>query len=590
MLIISILLNAVIIGTFGYLWTSEQFAAKSKKSTIPEYLKGHYWSINVQLDMPDLDPPAVQYTFLDYDPIPDFLERVEAYSMHHNAMLERARNDEEKINFRKSVLRKTWDAAFNDIPGTDVGLLTGGGGRSSNGPPNMLWFVSKIVFNDKEPICWCIPIQPEMGKEITIIANKENMFDLAETFDEMIAEGQEQGKTQYPSDPNFKDDTKAHKIFDKMIKTIENAKTLYYESIYWFGPEGTETGEKTTYRLWLKKPHFAKLEASVNNRIKGTCVVDGDYQWIYWGHKELTFDAESFDKFNNTTYMQNAVHEGYYMSSRIAQELQAYMATLIFDPNIFFSGYDHWEDITDGVRSRGTEVVNGEMCDILEVSYLDNERSKYFWISQNDHLPRKLVEIVRMDVNLIIKEVWSNVFINMDIPSAIFSWSPPDGWIQYFYPELKENLLDKGTPAPDFELVAIDSNKIKLSDYVGNVVLIHFWEHIHSYTMQQLSLFQRLQDRYGNDGLIVMGINTSDDPNVATKALYENGITFINIVDPSVTVQDLRNYVYTKPTTRSANPMSYIIDRDGNVFDAWYGFVEEGDESPANRLKPLGFE
>lgn len=590
LLIISLLLNVITIGTFGYLWASEKLGAKSPKHTIREELREHFWTVNVQLDMPDLDPPAVQYAFFSYDPIPDFLERVKAYSIHYTSMLERARNEEEKEGFRKSAIKITWNGAFNDIVGTDVGLLTGGCGRSSNGPPDMLWFVTKMTFVDQDPICWSIPVKPEKGKTITIVVNKENVFNLVETFDEMIAAGQEQGETQYPADSNFKDEAKVHKIFDKMVKRIKGAKTLYYESVYWFGVEGTESREKTTYRIWLKKPHFGKMEALVNNRITGTCVVDGKFQWIYWGHKELTFEGESFEKFNNTTYMQSSIHKGYYLSGRIAQELQAHMAMLTLDPNIFFSGLAHKAEFIDGVRSHGTETVNGETCDIIEVSYLENERSHYYWVSRNDYLPRKVVGVVRMDVNLISKEIWSNVFVNMDIPDAMFSWNPPEGWTQFFYPELLENLLDKGTPAPDFELVSIDGNKVRLSDYIGKVVLLHFWEHVHSYTLEQLSFFQRLQDEYQDKGLVVIGINTSDDPSIAAISLREKGITFLNIADPSVTAQDIRNHIYTKPTTRSANPMSYIIDQDGKVFDAWYGFEEEGDESPAERLKPLGFE
>jgi peroxiredoxin len=589
-LILSLLLNVAIIGTFGYLWASEKRNTKSQKSTIAEELDQQFWSVAVLLDMPDLKPPALQYAFFDYDPIPEFLERVKAYGIHHDAMLERARDEREKEDFRKTAIRRTWDGMFNDIPGTDVGLLMGGSSRSSNGPPNMLWFVTKIRFIDQDPLCWCIPVKPEMAKKITIVLNNKNSFNITEIFDDMIAEGQEQGEPQYPADQNFKNEPKAYRIFNTMIRTIENARTLYYESVYWFGVEGTEGREKTTYRIWLKKPHYGKMEASVHNRITGTCVVDGEFQRIFWGQKDLTFEGERYDKFNNMTYIQNTVQKGHYMSSRIAQELQAHMATLIFDPNIFYSGYDHWNDIMDGVKSHGTEVFIGETCDIIEVSYLDNERSKYFWISQNDHLPRKLIEIVRMDVNLIVKEVWSNVFVNMGIPGAMFSWTPPEGWTQYFYPELEENLLDKGTPAPDFELMSIDGNKIRLADYIGNAVLLHFWEHIHSHTMEQLSLLQRLQDEYRSEGLIVIGINTADDPDAAAKALRENGIKFINIVDPSIAAQDLRSHIYTKPTTRSANPMTYIIDKDGNIFDAWYGFEEEGEDSPENRLKPFGFE
>jgi peroxiredoxin/outer membrane lipoprotein-sorting protein len=590
--IVSILLNAVTIGTFGYLWASKGHVAQASEQEIDDALKKEFWIVTVKLEVPELDRQALQYAYLDYDPLPDFRDRVKAYSMHHNNMQQRARNEDERQSYRKAGIRRNWEAAFADIQGSDMYLLTDVGAFSSsaNAPSGTLWIVTKIGYIDKEPVCWCVPVQPEIGKEKVIVLNKNNMFNVAQEYDEMITVGQEYGETHYPADSNFKDEVKAHRLYNRMISVFRNAKSIYYESVCWSGPEGSESLRQSAYRIWMKKPYSVRMEAGINNKITGTLAGDDKNMWIYWGDKTMTFEGESFDKYNNTTYVQIPARKQHYFPVNLVQELKAGIPTLVLEPNRFYGTEHTLDDVLDGVRSHGTEVVNGEECDIIEASYYDNQRSHFYWISRKDHLPRKVVSVLRVNVNIISKEIWSNVFMNMDIPDALFSWSPPESWTQYVTPELKENLLDKGLVAPDFELKSIDGKDIRLSSYKGKVVLLYFWQGAVTPAIKQIAYFQELQNKYQDNGLVVIGINAVDDYRTAVGFLRKNRIDFPNIVDASVPAQDLHYRMYQKPSLWSANPMSYIIDREGKVYDAWYGFVEEGEESPAGRLKQLGFE
>jgi peroxiredoxin/outer membrane lipoprotein-sorting protein len=588
--IVSILLNAVTISTFGYLWASKGHVAQASGQEIDDAQKKEIWVVTVKLNVPKLDRQALQYAFLDYDPLPDFRDRVQAYSAHHNNMQQRARNENEKQSFRKTGIRHNWEAAFADIPGSDVYILTDVNTMASNAPSDTLWIVTKIGYVDRAPVCWCVPVQPEIGKEKVIVLNKDNMLNVAQDYDEMIMVGHEYGETQYPADPNFMDEVKAHRLYDRMISVFGHAKSIYYESICWSGPEGSESLRKSTYRIWMKKPYFVRMEAGENNKITGTLVGDDKNIRIYWGDKRMTFDGESFDKYNNTTYMQIPARKEYYFPANLVQELKTGIPTLVLEPNRFYGTEHTLDDVLDGVRNHGTEIVNGEECDIIETSYYDNQRSHFYWISRKDHLPRKVVSVLRVNVNLICREIWSNVLIDMDIPDALFSWSPPETWTQYVTPELKGNLLDKGSVAPDFELKSIDGRDIRLASYKGKVVLLYFWEGAVTPAVERVAYFQKLQDKYEDRGLVVIGINTVDDYATAVKFLRENRIDFTNIVDASVATQDMQYRKYQKPSLQSADPMSYIIDREGKIYDAWYGFVKEGEESPASRLKQLGFE
>ena len=83
---------------------------------------------------------------------------------------------------------------------------------------------------------------------------------------------------------------------------------------------------------------------------------------------------------------------------------------------------------------------------------------------------------------------------------------------------------------------------------------------------------------------MVLGINTSDDRKIALEYLKDNKVTFPNILDTSEAGgRVLREYETL--SGMSAVPLTYLIDREGKVVEAWYGY-EPGQAEKA--LKKLG--
>ena len=71
--------------------------------------------------------------------------------------------------------------------------------------------------------------------------------------------------------------------------------------------------------------------------------------------------------------------------------------------------------------------------------------------------------------------------------------------------------------------------------------------------------------------MVVLGINTADDRKIALEYMKANGVTFPNILDSSEAAsQAVRQYETLGGM--SAVPMTYVIDRDGKVVSAWYGY------------------
>lgn len=83
---------------------------------------------------------------------------------------------------------------------------------------------------------------------------------------------------------------------------------------------------------------------------------------------------------------------------------------------------------------------------------------------------------------------------------------------------------------------------------------------------------------------MVLGVNVSDDRKIALEYLKENKASFPNILDTSDNAgQAMRQYETL--AGMSAVPMTYVIDRDGKVVEAWYGY---GEGRAERTLKKLG--
>ncbi len=83
--------------------------------------------------------------------------------------------------------------------------------------------------------------------------------------------------------------------------------------------------------------------------------------------------------------------------------------------------------------------------------------------------------------------------------------------------------------------------------------------------------------------MVILGFNFSDNKKIAMDFLKDNSATFPNILDTS------------KPATKAGFedfktrgvPLNYIIDQQGKIVDAWYGY-EEGHKRAIEALQKAG--
>ncbi len=278
-----------------------------------------------------------------------------------------------------------------------------------------------------------------------------------------------------PFEGPFKDEPKAHALYDKMNEAMRKAESLSFTS------DCSSPGNKgANYTVWLKKPNYFRVETLDSDSAPGgTLIGDGNDLWIYWpGERPFFFKQEERDAYEDTkkkVYMRKHTPIGKHSIGHEVGLLGAGIGMMIIDPSTFHGYTDSIQPYIDGVRAMGVDKINGEPFDVIEVSFMERQRSWYLWLSRKDHLPRKIKQVVRVRTDYIKYERWFDVTIDEDISNDLFAWAPPEGWERWEMPRSEDELIKPGALAPDFELASADGDKIRLSDYRGKIVWLYIW-------------------------------------------------------------------------------------------------------------------
>ncbi len=120
-----------------------------------------------------------------------------------------------------------------------------------------------------------------------------------------------------------------------------------------------------------------------------------------------------------------------------------------------------------------------------------------------------------------------------------------------------ESIPLQGHPAPDFTLQTLDGKTLRLSDLRGNAVVLNFWATWCPPCQAEMPELQAVHDAYSTGGLIVLGVNQSEEPATVRAFLDERGLTFPVVLDSQYAASQLYQ-VNSLPTT-------FFIDRNGVI-------------------------
>ena len=122
---------------------------------------------------------------------------------------------------------------------------------------------------------------------------------------------------------------------------------------------------------------------------------------------------------------------------------------------------------------------------------------------------------------------------------------------------------------------------LDLSEYDGKVVVLDFWASWCVPCRRSFPWMNDMQKKYGDDGLVIIGVNMDADASEASVFLNDYPADFKIIYDPDGDLA--REYDVI------AMPSSYIIGRDGKQVTRHLGFkVKQQDEYEALLVETLG--
>jgi peroxiredoxin len=105
--------------------------------------------------------------------------------------------------------------------------------------------------------------------------------------------------------------------------------------------------------------------------------------------------------------------------------------------------------------------------------------------------------------------------------------------------------------------VDLHNKRVALSSWRGKVVVLNFWYVACQPCQYEMPALQKVYDAEFSKGLVIVGINTSDDAATITKFLKDLGISYPVLRDIAQRTTIEYGIVDT--------PTSFIIDRNGVI-------------------------
>ena len=140
-----------------------------------------------------------------------------------------------------------------------------------------------------------------------------------------------------------------------------------------------------------------------------------------------------------------------------------------------------------------------------------------------------------------------------------------------------------GKPAPDFLLQEISGTKVSLKGLKGKVVIIDFWATWCPPCLMSIPELVGLQEKYGQNGLTIVGISVDDPGQVSDTDL--TAFTEKRKMNYPVVRADervLRDYFANEESM--AIPTMFLIDRQGMITEKKVGFAPGSVEKAIKKL------
>lgn len=138
--------------------------------------------------------------------------------------------------------------------------------------------------------------------------------------------------------------------------------------------------------------------------------------------------------------------------------------------------------------------------------------------------------------------------------------------------------------AKDFELLDLDSQKVKLSDYKGKVVVLNFWATWCPPCVKEIPHIDEVYKAHKDKGLVVLGLSVDQGgPGVVRNFTAKTPIHYRLAMATREVFNTYQEYLPEE--LRGGIPFTFVIDRQGFIRTYFVGYRDKATFEKV--VKPL---
>jgi thiol-disulfide isomerase/thioredoxin len=136
-----------------------------------------------------------------------------------------------------------------------------------------------------------------------------------------------------------------------------------------------------------------------------------------------------------------------------------------------------------------------------------------------------------------------------------------------------------GQPAPDFALRSMKGPSVRLSEHLGEVVVINFWATWCGPCRQEMPLLDELYGKYSQAGLILLSVNIDEATGPAIEMAQTLEVSYPVLFDTRKEV--------SRAYDVSTMPLTVLVDRAGVVRYVSEGYKPGYEKRYTEKLREL---
>ena len=130
---------------------------------------------------------------------------------------------------------------------------------------------------------------------------------------------------------------------------------------------------------------------------------------------------------------------------------------------------------------------------------------------------------------------------------------------------------DERQPAPDLVGPTLEGGEFRLSDHLGDVVVLNVWASWCAPCRAEAPVLEDVWREVKDDGVQFVGLDTRDTEAAALAFLDRYGVTYTNVIDTDGRLQLL----FSDTLPPQAIPSTLVVDREGRVAGRILGRVTD---------------